>query len=142
MILSLQLMPNTFLHWCYTGPQLCLRCCRPPDSAVGAAEKIRPRRHGVALVYLVYTSLTNLEQTFSVNGLSSTNWPDGCSVPMGSRLGSVEFINYTEDVTTIFETPLVCRRQTGINIPSSADARCRRKSQHSSTMQCITDIGR
>ena len=63
------------------------------------------RRFGIDGVVLRWFNsyLCERSQTFSVNGLSSSNRPVTCSVPQGSVLGPLEFIMYTEDVTRIFD---------------------------------------
>ena len=53
---------------------------------------------GVALRWF-QSYLQDRSQTFVVNGNSSTTHRVDCSVPLGSCLGPVEFITYTESVT-------------------------------------------
>ena len=56
---------------------------------------------GVALRWF-QSYLQDRSQTFVVNGNSSTTKRVDCSVPQGSCLGPVEFITYTESVTSVF----------------------------------------
>src|SRR5664279_2820400 len=51
--------------------------------------------------------LCDRTQTFVVGGSRSKVSSVTCSVPQGSVLGPLEFISYTEDVTSIFERPSV-----------------------------------
>jgi hypothetical protein len=66
--------------------------------------KVLERRFGIrGSAFTWFTSyLSDRTQTFSANGVMSVPFPLSCGVPQGSVLGPIEFIAYTEDVSSIF----------------------------------------
>ena len=94
----------------------------------------------VALAWL-QSYLSERTQKFFVEGVMSRPINVNCSVPQGSVFGPVEFIAYTEDVTTVFGKHRVRHhlyaddKQAYVDVPIEAIDRAR------STLQdCIADV--